>query len=472
MDKKVLVALLAGTMIAASASSLFAADIKFSGEYRVRGFLTDNADGSGDVNDTEAVTDMRFRMKTTATAGMATAVAVVDFLNAMGPVQGVNDAATLQTTSPAGSGYVRYGNTGFGGANNTVGIREAYMKAAWPDWTLAAGRKGTKLGHGIILDDTADTIAAMGKMGGITWGVANLKLFDPQARRLGLAGAAGADTDAYIFHVMGSPMPDNDGSVYIAGIIDRGGTTGGVTRPNITALQGGGATAANLWVIGGTWDGKLSPFNYQFELDILTGKRTAPSGVTVAAESISGLDILAGGGMDLGMGNVGLWLIYGSGQDPSSTSTLNINDISPNYMVGTFLSNNATNTDRDGGSIGNMFAIKLTGAMSPMDKLSTDAALIFASCARKTRPDGATAASNLTTAGANPLPRPAGTCATDTNLGTELDLNAAYTLADNLSLSGGLGLLFSGNGYKTAAAATSGNAGTQSQLWTTLAYNF
>ncbi|HZR45728.1 MAG TPA: hypothetical protein VFA47_03410, partial [Candidatus Manganitrophaceae bacterium] len=91
--KKLLVLALASVSTLALIPSLYAADVKFSGEFRVRGFYDENVNTfNKNTGDTEAFADERFRLRTNVTSGIASGVVALDITNGFPG----RDAATVQ----------------------------------------------------------------------------------------------------------------------------------------------------------------------------------------------------------------------------------------------------------------------------------------------------------------------------------------------------------------------------------------
>jgi hypothetical protein len=415
---------------------LYAADIKFNGDFRVRGFYTDNTfDASDATDDAQAFSDLRFRLRTSITAGVTTGVVTLDLTNGFG---GIVDPATFNTTpGTGGTGDTRLGSVGFGNSHNVVGVREAYLKVDLPILGLAAGRKTFKLGHGLVLDDTVDAIAVKTMLGPLGVMLADAKVCDSQAGPFstfpggsvfappttkfggcplsnppfgaGNTGTAG-DTDLFIAKANFTHEDAHQLGLFVTYLNDRG--------PSTLFSFGSGAQNLDLWTVGVTADGKVGPANLNFEADFLTG---SAEGTPAGDVDLEGLNLLIGAGMDVGPANVGVTVLYTSGQEVGS-SDVNVNDISPNFALGNILTNFEDISDRDGGSAGNLTGIKISAGMNPMPRVGVDAALIWAQLSE----DNA---------------------AGEKDLGVELDGNARLKLDENSTIFAGVGYLFSGDAF-------------------------
>src|SRR5579884_2880545 len=175
--KKLWVMALGSAALLLQTASLYAAEIKFEGDFRVRGIYTDNlSDANKSTPDEQAFADGRFRLKTTATAGITSGVVVLDFTSAFhdpGTNTGVGCVVTGCTT-----GNYRFGTANFGGSYNIVGVREAHIDLDLHFVRLVLGRQAIKLGHSLILDDTTDAIVAKFMAGPVHAMLADAKLLD------------------------------------------------------------------------------------------------------------------------------------------------------------------------------------------------------------------------------------------------------------------------------------------------------
>ena len=126
----------------------------------------------------------------------------------------------------------------------------------------------------------------------------------------------------------------------------------------------------------------------------------------------------------------GLTAFYASGQSlgdlPSGTHSnakLNINAISPNFVLGNILLNNEINSDRQGGNIGGTAAVKLTLERPIWNDLKGEVAAIWARLTHS--------------------PEDAGTL-----LGWEFDFNTSYPLSEDVVWLNEFGILISGNAWE------------------------
>jgi len=429
--------------------------IKMSGEFRTRGFYTSDLVSPGLPNseDTEAFGDLRFRLKTTVKSDVAMGVIVADFTNgfcapSVATVQsglpldqGMGSATfddVLGFCSPGtvSTGNARFGTgTAFGHSLNIVGIREAYLMVHLKNFGAVAGRKHYRLGHGLVLDDTATGVGARAHLGPVTLTVADLNLADPIAG-FG-SGFAGTNNDSALYLIKLTDAPKagmghgkEKYSIYLGQLKDPKG--------NLTYNGFGGQNTfvagfnAELNFIGAS----LKQYTYReggpiidLEVNSFDGDI---EGAGAADPNISGISALASLSVSPKPGKtVGLTFVYGSGQDPSKNPAtggkLNINALSGNYSLGNILLNTSMNSDRDGSSLTvgtrGIMAVKLSADCVKDEKKSLGVAVIWAETAEDTT-------------------------FTSRNLGVELDGNASIKLDNNLQLTAGIGYLFAGNAWK------------------------
>ena len=443
--KKVLLVFVAGLMVFLTALPVFAVDLKFNGDFRIRGFYIDNVtdaydtgttgapcSAGTDCNDEAAYNSMRFLLTTTAKAGLATGVVTLDFTSA-------NNTGNLRlggggTTGPLGADP----DVPVGPADDRFALVEAYIKADLRLATFSAGRQSFKLGHGIIFDDSADGFVFDIPAGPIKVTLADLKLIDstdPGVIFIGNTGpGTGSDTDLYVGNMSFKPTRDIATNLFLGYFNDRG--------PNLIGL--GGGSDVNIFLLGGTADTNLGPLTLGGEIDYLTGNITAPT----TFSDLSGLNVQLNGGMNVGPAGVGLTLLYATGSDPNDPNSASINGLAGNYATGFILTNSGARSrqpkdgqciTQDGGAIAGalgciggsgLLAIKGTGSISPINRLSLQGDLIYA---RSREP-------NVSSAN------------TSKDIGVELDGSARFKLDDNLSLMGGIGYLMTGDWWKGAAS--------------------
>ncbi|MFQ5781114.1 MAG: hypothetical protein ACE5HN_10070 [Nitrospiria bacterium] len=436
------------------AGSVYAVDINFEGDFRVRAIYSDNlSDANDGVDDQEAFADGRFRLKTTFTAGLTSAVVIVDFTNSFNdPNNALCPAPTDTGAAPfCGTGNFRFGTSSLGGSFNIVGVRSAYLKFDFEPLKVVFGRKQFLLGHGLVLDDTVDSVAGKLIVGPMRVILVDAKLVDTDAGNAFFSGntGTGGDTNLYILniginhgeeHAIGlfaTYMNDRNNSL-LAPAVGEGLLVLGL--PIGPGLPGDAA----LLTIGLTADGSIGPINGVFEVDFLDGtiKRTGNPDI-----DLEGFNLLVGAGVPVGPANIDLTFLFTTGED--SGPDKNVNGISGNFVLGNILINDNINSDRDGQCASVMAAGLLsgrigTGSPSCIGGLGITAIKLTASLPGFVIENGHTELAVIyAEASEDPAP------GADNDLGFEIDLNHHHKLDDNLSISANLGYLASGDIFKS-----------------------
>ncbi|MEO5657885.1 MAG: hypothetical protein ABIO65_12590 [Nitrospiria bacterium] len=385
----------------------WALDVKWGGDYRLRGFYIDNlTDFDSDVQDSAAYYSSRFLLTTTVSEDKVSGV--VTLIAGTGP-----------TTSTANNhGNRLLGNTPYGPDGTGVDILEAYIKAGLGSFDLKAGRAVYKLGNGIILDDAVDGIWVDFGAGSAKLTVAALKLAevtDGTVVDIGTAGAGsgtGGDADLYVLNV---GLPDQNVNAFLAYLLDRDGILLGAK--------------ADLITLGVAADMDLGAMGLRGELDFLTGSYDG------GGPDLEGLNLVVGAKLK-GAVPIGVDLIYTSGQ---GTSNVNINGLNGNYPLGIILTNvgavsgdtkDGTCLSVDGAAIGGsvgclggsgLTAVKVSGGFA-RGAHSLDLAAIWA----KATEDALLA---------------------DTDLGIELDATLTVALGKRLTYLAGVGYFLAGDAF-------------------------
>jgi hypothetical protein len=411
-----------------------AAEMKFGGEFRARGFYTDNlTDLNSGKNDREIFNDNRFRLKVSATERIATGVVLVDFFNGS---SGQNVATLNSTPTGNGTGNRTSGSTGFGGSLDSVRLKEAYLRVSWPELHLVAGRQGVMLGHGLILDDTADAFSIAIPMGWASLTIMELLIDTPPDHGSG-------NSSAYLADLNLVPATGFKSSLFALLLKDRGPNLFfgpspffnpcGIGSTGACPISDFGGDYATVAVLGLALDQEGQTFRWGAELNYLKGSIRTHEAASLNPDArgidMKGINGLGQVGGTLRQIDIQLTGLYASGQKakdlPPTGHKLNINAISPNFVLGNILTNNETVSDRDGGNIGGLTAAKLAVGWSPGGAIRGELAGIRA---RMTE-------------------RPASGASRD--LGWELDANAFWRMDPSLLLTGGFGILFPDDAWMT-----------------------
>ena len=508
--KKGLVVALTLLTVALMALPVFALDVQFSGDYRVRGFYFDSiyatkpAFGPVTVNpfptppsfaalgsaaQASNFIDQRFRLTTRITAGMTTGVVQLDFLNVHGNFPNTN----------LGNREFGQNFSNFGMESNTIGVRQAYLVVNLPVARLYAGRPEVTLGHGIVLKDTVDLIGV-----GTQIPISNMPLEVQVAYgKLGEQDSFSTghtkdmDLDFYAMTLSMKATPDNSFGAYLFyGGQRREGCTN-VTIQTTTDSAAGPATSVpgcigadgtfmpaaatsrdlSELMLGGTADGKVSvpgmgALRYAGEFDNFTG-------MNYDGRGILGYNFYGDIGADVnlpgaGTASVGLSFFRVQGPSPGNTGKVGVNSLKGDFKFANILFSDSTN-NYDGVDINSQFAEANIGCNTntlaalgvPLVNCSAQnttlnhniqAFKLYAGMkpTDKTNIELAVLpyvwAVKNGTAGAACL---AG-AGCGRNVGFEVDLNAGYRLDDNLKLTAGYGFFNPGDAFSGPAISAAG----------------
>ncbi|HUJ79276.1 MAG TPA: hypothetical protein VLY45_03045 [Nitrospiria bacterium] len=467
--KKLLVAAV-GLVTVLAAFPVYAVDVNFSGEFRVRAFWDDNLfDGNSSTDDSSRFADLRFRLKTAIKAGVTTGVVVLDFTNCSpgSDVSSFQNGTTPAIPFPpipfppgtAQTGNCRFGSAGFGNSYNVVGIREAYLHIDLTRLGLYLGRQTIKVGHGIVLDSTADAITVVLPMGSTTVTASMLQVADlndaaPTGSVFPNGVGINQDTTVWLVNV-GMDRGSHLINLYDAFLYDQSpGTNNGATMyPTMPLALGAPLTAYfpgvnKLWVnyLGVSLDAKSGPLALALEGSYDFGDAEQGPGATDVR--LNGWNLMGDVTTDAGGAKLGGTVVYAAGKSPSATGSGTVSDISGNFQLGNILLNNEQYSDRDGGSLGGglngagIFAVKLHADMMPTEKLDLSGAVIYAQTAA------------VPCAGCN-----------NRQIGYELDANAKYNVDDNMAFYAGAGYLITGSGAADFYNNFNATTGSNSNIW-------
>jgi hypothetical protein len=287
--KKFLNLFFAAVLILVSAESLYAADLKVNGEYRVRAFNFNDTDAFDQAtSDGADYIDQRFLLTGTVSQGVTTGIATIN----------------LDKGHPWG---VQSGSSGYG-QDVTSSIHEAYLKVTLPMTNLMAGKRNIKLGHGIILNDTTDNLALSIPLPMVTIDLGYIKLKEVDSLT---ASGQDMDNNGYLLNVGVNPVENWNFAIFY--ISD--------TQKKATADN----DATN--VFGLTADGQAGPVSVNFEYDGIGGSKNS-------TQSYKGANVLLNVSGNLSVAKVGLAYLRVTGADANST------DISKNALSGDFVGGN------------------------------------------------------------------------------------------------------------------------------------
>src|SRR5213594_2495290 len=447
----------------------WAVELNINGDFRVRGFYNTNlTDATNGRKDDNAYNTERFILNLEAKSGQ-------------GPIT-VQGVLTTDFTSINGTGNSRFGQFPFGPAStndtfcpgkttnagtatcsqNTFSLLQAYLKVNTPYGNFAVGRQVFKLGLGLIVADAVDAFVLEIPIGGAKVTLGDLKIFDSTRAANnggvfvgnGTTGGTGGDTDLYLANVNLKPAKETKVDIFASLYRDRGPSF--ITHPNFTPY----GDTANAWagIYGIAAETKQAPFHAIFEADLIRGWVSDPAS---QGALLQGHNVLAGADVDVGAANLGLTLVYSSGQDAGDVTSgkrANINGINGDFPLGIITTNvgarspapvDGTCPSFTGNGLGGrpgcfggsgLVTAKFAASYTPptLPKVNLEFDVLYNRASRQ-RP--------IQSASANPIFIKGGDY-----IGTELDVFLRYAITKETSFTAGLGYLLAGNYFEASSA--------------------
>src|SRR5213594_3799927 len=441
----------------------WAVELNINGDFRVRGFYNTNlTDATNGRKDDNAYNTERFILNLEAKSGQ-------------GPIT-VQGVLTTDFTSINGTGNSRFGDFPFGPAStnsincpgkadnavgvncsqNTFSLLQAYLKVNTPYGNFAVGRQVFKLGLGLIVADAVDAFVLEIPIGGAKVTLGNLKIFDSTRAANnggvfvgnGTTGGTGGDTDLYLVNVNLKPAKETKVDIFASLYRDRGPSF--ITHPNFTPF----GASANAWagIYGIAAETKQAPFHGIFEADLIRGWVSDPAS---QGALLQGHNVLAGADVDVGAANLGLTLVYSSGQDAGDVTSgkrANINGINGDFPLGIITTNvgarspaplDGTCPSFNGGGLGGrpgcfggsgLVTAKFAASYTPpnLPKVNLEFDVLYDRASRQ-RP--VQTAPGIFIKGGD-------------YIGTELDVFLRYAITKEMSFTAGLDYLFTGNYFE------------------------
>ena len=456
---------------------LFAVELKVDGDFRVRGFYNNNlTDANSSIKDSNTFNTERFILNLNANSGT-------------GPIN-VEGVLTTDFTSINGTGNSRFGEFPFGpasrgeGATNPIGnttsentftLLQAYLKVNTPYANLAVGRQVFKLGLGLVVADAVDAFVLDVPIGtSVKLTLGDLVIFNTTTTNHGVFagstgasnGLTGANTDLYVLNLNWKPAKETKVDIFASLYSDRGTNFITEVNPALPAYPVQGAANATAGIYGIDAETKQAPFHGIFEADLIRGVVTTPLS---RGELLQGHNILAGADVDVGPANLGLTLVYSSGQDAGDVTSgkrANFNGINGDFPLGIITTNvgarsaapvDGTCPSFTGGALGGrpgcfagsgLAMVKFAAIYTPptLQKLNLEFDVLYDRASRQ-RPIQSAAGSPIFIKGGD-------------YIGTELDFFLRYAITKEMSFTAGWGILFSGNYFEAPTAATVNVGGT------------
>ena len=254
---------------------LQAAEFKISGNYRLNDYLYDEQTRfTGPLYERSTYILQQATLNTSVKEGITTGVVQL-FLNSL-----------ANGNQPEG-GYI-WGSNGGYSSNLQTGplVHQAYLDMQTPIGNLYAGRRLIKLGHGIILNDTADNIAFHLPVGFIEFDLAYLKLQEPDSVNYG--NNDDYDRNGMIFNInLKLNETDSMGFFYAS------------ENQRATGLM---IDDTHVLAVGFSGDARIAGIDWSAEFDTLSGF----DGDFRVNLPRAGMNIFMSGSMPVRFGRVGL----------------------------------------------------------------------------------------------------------------------------------------------------------------------
>ncbi len=444
--KKTLAILIAMLFVVVAAGAVFAAETTFEGQYKIRAWSSWNFDKTASHYDSErglytGYFDQRFRLTITHTRS--------EFLKAVVQIDLVEDTWGQQRN--------------FRINNNTDGefVRKAYLEFTLPKiGTFTVGKQPAVLGYGLAFSDTS------GYLDGLKWSnkwgpVGVSAMYFKWNDNVSLGGADevyNRDTDLWVLDLMITPN-ENHAIELFGGYMNA--RTGFPLGHNMAYFAGHmfpsdfDIVHAHVGFVGAAYTGEIADMiTLKGEFSYLFGRADTSNWGFSDDAWLSGYNLYVDASWHNDLMRVGLAFLHGSGQTRTGFAAehYNINFITADEMVfgNIIASGNGGLMDDFGGGLGfcddveNLTALKLYFEVYPMEKLSLNAAVIWA---RWTEPVGFDSAYD------HPVNYYLGWNSFDSwygrshDLGWEIDLGLSYEIMEGLTYSLAAGVLFPGKSF-------------------------
>jgi hypothetical protein len=463
----------------------YAAETTFSGEYRIRAWSNWNFDKRPTDPGSEkglytGYFDQRFRLTITHKRS--------EFLKAVVQLDLVEDTWGQQRNFRSNNVYTKLSGTDW--VMNDGFVRKAYIEFKLPKvGTFTAGKQPQNLGYGLVFADTS------GKLDGLKWAnkwgpVAVAAMYYKWNDNVTTTTAEVYNRDSNIWALDLAIVPTNKQTIELFGGYVNYGTS--YPQGHNLAYRKGHGLGSNLNIVNS--DIGFAGIAYTGEFADMVTAKAEFSGVFGRADlenwggAFTGVDDASIGGYNIYLDasyhndvlRAGLAFVLGSGQTEGDWDD---NSYNMNYITGDkFAFGNiiAAGTGFGGlndtwykglgfcNDIENLTAVKLYFEITPMEKLTLNAAVIWA---KWTEPVGA----------GTPYGHPVNYYAgygkytpwnDSTDLGWEIDLGAKYQIMEGLTYSLAAGVLFTGDSFDYTIGGARHDWGPIWMVNNTLTYEF
>jgi hypothetical protein len=457
--KKLLTLTIAVLFVMVAASAVFAETATtFEGQYRVRAWSEWNFDkkyNDSDDGQFDGWFDQRFRLTITHTRS--------EYLKAVVRIDLVED-----TWGQGRAMYIDNHNDG------------RYINWAYLDFTVPSignfrvGKFPVSWGHGLTF--SLVNPAPEGVEWSNAWGPVALTLLYIKGVDNVIDGAGTAwynrDTNVYAFHLGITPMENHLVELFFA--YQQADDLWGAAMPGPPAPSP--TYDANIFYAGLAYTGNIADMiDIKFEGSYIWGDAQGLAGNADA--DIEGWNIYVDVSYYNDLWRLGLAFLMVSGDtDDQSGDKLNITSwVDEDFAWANIIGNDGGGTNSiyaswwTGDGLANVTSVKLYFEICPMDKLTINAAVLYAWATEDVGPTGdyshpAWGYKNITS--------PWAQWADDDELGLEIDLGFSYEIMDGLTYTFAGGVLFAGDAWDYLDASGHENWGTIWSLSHTLMYEF
>jgi len=467
--KKALILLVAMLFLTVAVGAAFAADTTFNGQYRIRAWTNWNFSKAPNHLDSEkglytGYFDQRFRLTITHTRS--------EFLKAVIQFDLVEDTWGQQRN-------FRINNTKAGNF-----VRKAYIEFKLPEiGTFTVGKQPQILGYGLVFADTSgylDGLKWANKWGPVAVSAMYFKWDDNVTSTV--AESYNRDSDIWALNL--KITPNDKHAIDLFGGYVRYGTglplshrtkftTAGFTETDFSKVH------ANIGFAGLAYKGEIADMiTLKGEFSGVFGRADLTNWAGPDDALFSGYNIYLDASYHNDLLRAGVAFVMGSGDTNESVlaNHYNINFITADeFAFGNILATGGNGLGLNdswsrglgfANDIENLTAVKLYFQVSPTEKLTLGAAVIWAKW---------TESVGVGTAYTHPVNyyRNAYVAAgSSTDLGWEVDLGLKYQIMDGLTYSFAGGVLFTGDSFDYMAGGTSQDWGPIWMINNTLTYDF
>jgi hypothetical protein len=459
--KKALVLLLATLFLVVAVGATYAAETTFNGQYQIRAWSNWNFEKKPDHPDSRnglytGYFDQRFRLTITHTRS--------DFLKAVVQLDLVEDTWGQQRNFRMNNAYTKLTGKEWKMTNGFV--RKAYIEFKVPSiGTFTIGKQPVVLGYGLAFSDS------WGRLDGLKWAnkwgpLAVSAMYFKWDDNIENTGAyadevLNRDTDIWLLDLVYTPNQDNTIELFGGYVNMRAGIPPSHLFNTIWKFGDKGDLAqTNLGLVGIAYTGEIADMiTLKGEFDYLFGRANLENwGPAFTDEGwFSGYNLYLDASYHNDLLRVGMAFVMGSGQTEHgyTAAHYNVNYITADkFSFGNIIAGGSAGgglNDSWNSGIGfcndieNLTAAKLYFEIYPMEKLSLNAAVIWA---RWTEPFGNNSMyHNHPMDFYNSDTDYPGKYGTKTDLGWELDLGFKYQIMEGLSYTFAGGVLFTGDSF-------------------------